>query len=109
MSHEITDPLLLTAICTFALDLFECDELKYNEEFMMPFHAKISDMKHLIPYLGFEKYYPLLEMTKIYHGAVTSAQKGDGEGDGATDDINPLEPKEEDEESIDSDAEYEKY
>ena len=73
MSHELTDPVLLTAICTFALDLFECYELKFNEEFMFPFHAKISDMKHLIPYLGFEKYKDLLEMTKIYNGAITSA------------------------------------
>lgn len=24
MSHPQTDPILLTAICTFALDLFEC-------------------------------------------------------------------------------------
>lgn len=30
MSHPMTDPILLTAICTFALDLFECDELRYN-------------------------------------------------------------------------------
>ena len=75
MSHEITDPILLTAICTFALDLFECEEIKNNEEFMAPFHAKISDMKHLIPYLGFDKYQGLLEMSRKYHGAVQSAQK----------------------------------
>jgi hypothetical protein len=40
---------------------------------MAPFHAKISDMRCLIPYLGFDKYYDLLEMAKKYHGNVNSA------------------------------------
>ena len=105
MSHEITDPILLTAICTFALDLFECEELKNNEQFMLPFHAKISDMKHLIPYLGFEKYYPLLEMTKIYNGPTVAAQK-DGDEDAIEDPFQP--DKEDEEESYDSEAELEK-
>jgi len=38
MGHEKTDPILLTAVCTFALDLFECPQLRYNAEFMGPFH-----------------------------------------------------------------------
>lgn len=32
MKHPAADPILLTAVCTFALDLFECDELKESEE-----------------------------------------------------------------------------
>lgn len=41
MGHDTTDPLLLTAICKFALDLFQTDDLKYDEEFMLPFSSKI--------------------------------------------------------------------
>jgi hypothetical protein len=44
MGHESTDPILLCGICTFALDLFECEDLKYNEEFMAPFAEKISSL-----------------------------------------------------------------
>ena len=36
-SHESTDPILLTAICRMALDLFETDEIKKDEKTMEPF------------------------------------------------------------------------
>jgi hypothetical protein len=67
MSHPITDPILLTAICTFALDLFECDELRFDQQMMEPFHKNLSDMKYLIPYLGFGNYLSMMESSKRYH------------------------------------------
>ena len=45
MSHEKTDPLLLIAICRFALDLFETDEVKFNEKTMQPFYQKTASMR----------------------------------------------------------------
>ena len=69
MSHKKTDPILLKAICTFALDLFESDELRYDAERMEPFHKQMADMKMLIPYLGMERYPDLLAMTGRYHDA----------------------------------------
>ena len=60
MSHPKTDPILLTAVCKFALDLFECDELRYNKEFMKPYFRKMLNMKYMVPYLGGERYPDLL-------------------------------------------------
>jgi hypothetical protein len=31
MGHTKTDPILLRAICTFAYDVFECDEIMEDE------------------------------------------------------------------------------
>ena len=67
MSHDYTDPILLTAVCTFALDLFECDELRTNQDVMQPYYDEMQSMMHLIPYMGFEKYPQLLQMTRKYH------------------------------------------
>lgn len=69
MRHPKTDPILLTAICTFALDLFECDELRWDATVMEPFYEKMSNMKYMIPYLGFDMYNELLMMTRRYHQA----------------------------------------
>lgn len=69
MGHKKTDPILLKAICTFALDLFESDELRYDAERMEPFHKQMADMKMLIPYLGMGRYPDLLVMTGRYHDA----------------------------------------
>lgn len=60
MSHDITDPILLTAICTFARDLFECPEIRYNADLMQPFYSRMQNMKYLMPYLGFDRYPDLL-------------------------------------------------
>ena len=67
MGHDNTDPILLTAVCTFALDLFQTEDLKYHEEFMEPFSEKIQSLNQMIPYLGGEKYFDLLEMCKTYN------------------------------------------
>jgi hypothetical protein len=61
--HELTDPILLTAICTFALDLFECEDILNDEENMEPFYHDLKNMQELIPYLGFDKYWDLKEMS----------------------------------------------
>lgn len=37
MSHRKTDPILLTAICTFCLNLFEVDEIRYDQDRMYKF------------------------------------------------------------------------
>jgi hypothetical protein len=66
MSHELTDPVLLTAITTFSLDLFECKDIINNEDYMTPFYNEIKNMEELIPYLGFDKYWDLKEMSKKY-------------------------------------------
>jgi len=75
LSHPLTDPILLTSICSFALDLFECPELRYNMEFMEPFYVRIGDLKELIPYLGLMKFDSLLEMTRHYNQAKMSGQQ----------------------------------
>ena len=43
-SHELTDPVLLTAICTFALDLFECKDIVTDEDEMAPFYDELKNM-----------------------------------------------------------------
>ena len=48
MSHPKTDPILLTAVCTFAYDVFECEEIMADEERMMPFYKVISNLKFMI-------------------------------------------------------------
>jgi hypothetical protein len=61
-AHEKTDPILLTAICQFAFDVFEQDSVKDDEEMMGPFFEQLEDMRGLIPYLGGDKYPDLLKM-----------------------------------------------
>lgn len=87
MSHKKTDPILLTAICTFALDLFETEELRVNQDIMEPFYNCISDLNYMIPYLGFDSYFDLLQMTRGYHNAKGGAKQlmatpGDGGNEG---------------------------
>jgi len=60
MGHTKTDPILLRAICTFAYDVFECDEVMINEDKMAPYQRAIQNLKNMIPYLGFEMYPYLL-------------------------------------------------
>ena len=60
MSHYKTDPILLTAVCTFALDLFQCKELRYRKRFMEPFFNKMANMKYMVMYMGFDRYPDLL-------------------------------------------------
>jgi len=43
---------LLTAVCTFAYDLFETKELLENPKVVKPFYEAIKDLKELMPYLG---------------------------------------------------------
>ena len=45
MSHERTDPVLLTAICRFTLDVFETDEVRLSESFMEPFYNDTVSMR----------------------------------------------------------------
>ena len=69
MGHEKTDPILLTAVCTFCYDLFECEDIRFDAERMAPFHEVIKNMEYMTPYLGFHMYPRLLEMTRRYHDA----------------------------------------
>ena len=69
MSHSKTDPILLTSVCTFALDLFECRELRYCKKRMQPYFDKMVNMKYMIPYMGLERYPDLLQMSQRYHDA----------------------------------------
>ena len=69
MGHEKTDPILLTAVCTFAFDLFECPQIRYQSDMMAPYHEAINNMYYMTPYLGFHMYPRLLEMTRRYHDA----------------------------------------
>ena len=32
IGEKKTDPILLTACCTFALDLLECEDIRYNKD-----------------------------------------------------------------------------
>jgi hypothetical protein len=75
MGHDRTDPILLMAVCTFGLDLFDCEEIKTDQEAMEPFYRGIKDMKYLIPYLGFEAFPWLQAASSRYHSASRPAQK----------------------------------
>ena len=67
MSHDRHEIILLTAVCTFALDLFECVELRDDPVFMEPFAEMTGYLTHIMPYLGFEYYPRLLEQAQFYH------------------------------------------
>ena len=69
MGHESTDPILLTAVCTFAFDVFENKLIREDELLMVPFAKACKNMVGLMPYLGGEKYPALLERTREYHRA----------------------------------------
>lgn len=58
--EQSTDPILLTAVCTFAKDLLETYEIRYDRERMEPFAKKMKDLMFVVPYLGFKKYAKLL-------------------------------------------------
>lgn len=45
MSHEKTDPLLLTAICRFALNLFSTNEVRLKQDLMEQFYQGTSSMR----------------------------------------------------------------
>lgn len=65
----------MTAICTFALDLFETEEVASDAEYMEPFYIGTASMVELLPYLGNEKYPDLLAMTRKYHNAAGNSKK----------------------------------
>ena len=69
MAHDLTEPILLTAICKFAEDLLECDEILEKKKNMQPYFDVMDNFKQLIPYLGKEKYPLMLEMTRKYHNS----------------------------------------
>ena len=79
-NHDSTDPILLTAICRMALDLFETEELINNENIMEPFQKAIGNMRQLVPYLGFDKYPELMLLTKKYNPSSANQIRGDDEG-----------------------------
>lgn len=54
MSHPKTDPVLLTAICSFTLSLLSCEEIKTDKEFMLPFYERLSNLRFMLPYMGDE-------------------------------------------------------
>lgn len=85
MSHERTDPLLLTAICRFALDLFQTNEVRLNAAFMENFFQGIASMKQILPYLGFDKYPDLLQMAKKYHFQLRGGKQDDKDSDDSDD------------------------
>ena len=67
IGNEETDPILLTAVLTFALDLFECPEVKNDEEYMWTFAKGIKNLIYVTPLLGLDKFDRLVEMTSEYH------------------------------------------
>lgn len=69
MSHPKTDPVLLTAICSFTLNLLQCEEIKKYKEVMLPFYEKLSNLRFMLPYMGDEMLGELLQMTKVYYDA----------------------------------------
>ena len=69
MSHEKTDPILLTSICRFALQLFKTDEVRLDEKFMEPFYRGTASLRQMIPYLGFDRYFDLIASARKYHAA----------------------------------------
>jgi len=79
MGHPKTDPILLTAICTFAYDVFECDEIMVDEARMSPYQRAIQNLNFMIPYLGFARYPDLLQMTRRYHQIQNSVAKSQGD------------------------------
>lgn len=56
LKTDKVDPILLEAVCTFALDLFECDNIKTDEVYSRPFFEALDNFKTLLPFLGGEKY-----------------------------------------------------
>jgi len=67
LSHNKTDPILLTAVCNFTLNLFKQTELKDDMQYMAPFLDKICNLTFVMPYLGGNMYFELLKMTSRYH------------------------------------------
>lgn len=59
-NENATDPILLTAICTFGKDFLETTEICHSRKRMEPFAKKMKDLMFIIPYLGFKKYAKLL-------------------------------------------------
>ena len=68
IGKEVNDPIILTAACTFAKDLFETDELMDESklEKFNYFYDALGELRSLIPYLGGEKYRPLLKLSRKY-------------------------------------------
>ena len=74
LSMKENDPIVLTAVATFAKDLFETDDLMDKEEdresedginWFEMFYKKIGGLLELIPYLGGRKYRTLLRQTPL--------------------------------------------
>lgn len=80
MGHAETDPILLTAVCTFALDVFETDEVKDDAIFCDRFYQGTKSMVELMPYLGFYKYPGLMERCAKYHAVDDGAEEGEADG-----------------------------
>ncbi len=56
LKTDKVDPILLEAVCTFALDLFESDNIINDEEYSRPFFEALDNFKTLLPFLGGDKY-----------------------------------------------------
>ena len=61
------DPIMLTAVCSFTLDVFKCEEIRDRREKMRPFADRLDNLKKLIPLLGMEKFQELLTISRKYY------------------------------------------
>jgi hypothetical protein len=56
IGEKKTDPILLTACCTFAYDLLECANIRMFQDEMEPYSEKMNNLVYMVPYLGFNMY-----------------------------------------------------
>jgi len=56
IGEKKTDPILLTACCTFAYNLLEYNNIRLFKDDMEKYSDKMNNLVYMIPYLGFNMY-----------------------------------------------------
>ena len=65
-SANRVNPVLLSAICQFFLDIFTGEEIKKSVEMNKYLNILLKNLLPLFPYMGGKKYAPLCEMGEMY-------------------------------------------
>mgnify|MGYP001050830329 CR=1 FL=1 len=67
LTHNKTDPILLTSICYLAEKILNCESVKTDPEQLADKINRMQSCENLLPYLGMSKYRDLLQDTQKYN------------------------------------------
>ena len=78
LTHNNTDPILLTSICYLAEKILNCESIKSDPDKLADKINRMQSCENLLPYLGMGKYRDLLQNTSKYNNQEDQVAQQDG-------------------------------